>query len=262
MRRGGAKSFVDDLGWSRGVVLSRAATLLRSIETLPCDSKICSLLDEHTSLSVLGFFGPFFATGCFFLLLVVYEARCTWVRFSPQVKTTNTHEHLCWCKVGIFRLLAPLLVLHLQRRREGRTNIQPTKQPSKPNSSGEIIFSFMLLCYARLNVALNPSPLDQASDVLTIKLSLSSPPPPPPPSTDGQLIFQNFTSKLYPINWQLYLLLCVPIITLTSFLHMKSWNIQFKNEVGSEMIFNLHHPFHFYSFLTGSSIVCILTNLT
>ncbi len=36
MRRGGAKSFVDDLGWSRGVVLSRAATLLRSIETQPC----------------------------------------------------------------------------------------------------------------------------------------------------------------------------------------------------------------------------------
>ena len=51
MRRGGAKSFVDDLGWSRGVVLSRAATLLRSIETQPYDSKICSLLDEHTSLS-------------------------------------------------------------------------------------------------------------------------------------------------------------------------------------------------------------------
>ena len=57
MRRGGAKSFVDDLGWSRGVVLSRAATLLRSIETQPCDSKICSHLDEHTSLSVAGVFG-------------------------------------------------------------------------------------------------------------------------------------------------------------------------------------------------------------
>ena len=54
MRRGGAKSFVDDLGWSRGVVLSRAATLLRSIETQPYDSKICSLLDEHTSLSGVG----------------------------------------------------------------------------------------------------------------------------------------------------------------------------------------------------------------
>ena len=30
-----AKSFVDDLGFSRGVVLSRAATILRSIETQP-----------------------------------------------------------------------------------------------------------------------------------------------------------------------------------------------------------------------------------
>ena len=51
MRRGGAKSFVDDLGWSRGVVLSRAATLLRSIETQPYDSRICSHTDEHTPLS-------------------------------------------------------------------------------------------------------------------------------------------------------------------------------------------------------------------
>ena len=39
----GAKSFVDDLGLSRGVVVSRAAALLRSIETKPFDSKICPL---------------------------------------------------------------------------------------------------------------------------------------------------------------------------------------------------------------------------
>ena len=66
IRRGGTKSFVDDLGWSRGVVLSRAATLLRSIETQPYDSKICSLSDEHTSLSVvkpiLFFFYTFFSS--------------------------------------------------------------------------------------------------------------------------------------------------------------------------------------------------------
>ena len=41
----GAKSFVDDLGLSRGVVLSRAAASLRSIETKPFDSGICPLLD-------------------------------------------------------------------------------------------------------------------------------------------------------------------------------------------------------------------------
>lgn len=35
MRCGGAKSFVDDLVLGRGVVLSRAATSLRSIETQP-----------------------------------------------------------------------------------------------------------------------------------------------------------------------------------------------------------------------------------
>ena len=50
----GAKSFVDDLGLSRGVVLSRAATLLRSIETKPFDSKICPLWTDASSVS-LGF---------------------------------------------------------------------------------------------------------------------------------------------------------------------------------------------------------------
>ena len=41
MQRRGAKSFVDDLVLSRGVVLSRAAASLRSIETKPFDWQIC-----------------------------------------------------------------------------------------------------------------------------------------------------------------------------------------------------------------------------
>ena len=45
----GAKSFVDDLGLSRGVVISRAAALLRSIETKPFDSKICPLWTDASS---------------------------------------------------------------------------------------------------------------------------------------------------------------------------------------------------------------------
>ena len=44
----GAKSFVDDLGLSRGVVSSRAAFSLRSIETKPFDWEICSL-QKNTS---------------------------------------------------------------------------------------------------------------------------------------------------------------------------------------------------------------------
>ena len=36
-QRGGVKSSVDDLALGRGVVLSRAATTLRSIETKPLD---------------------------------------------------------------------------------------------------------------------------------------------------------------------------------------------------------------------------------
>ena len=44
----GAKSFVDDLGLSRGVVLSRAAASLRSIETKPLDWKICPLWTDRS----------------------------------------------------------------------------------------------------------------------------------------------------------------------------------------------------------------------
>ena len=64
MRCGGAKSFVDDLGLSRGVVLSRAATLLRSIETQPYDSKICPRLDGHVFfVQSSGLFSPTIAVG-------------------------------------------------------------------------------------------------------------------------------------------------------------------------------------------------------
>ena len=53
---GGAKSFVDDLGLSRGVVLSRAAASLRSVETKPFDWQICPL--GRTHLLMLFFWGP------------------------------------------------------------------------------------------------------------------------------------------------------------------------------------------------------------
>ena len=50
---GGAKSFVDDLGLSRGVVLGRAAASLRSFETKPFDWQICPLwTDTSVALCV------------------------------------------------------------------------------------------------------------------------------------------------------------------------------------------------------------------
>ena len=53
-RRGGAKSFVDDLVLGRGVVLSRAATTLRSIETQPFDRQICPRkTDAHLTTHLL-----------------------------------------------------------------------------------------------------------------------------------------------------------------------------------------------------------------
>ena len=49
MQRRGAKSFVDDLVFSRGVVLSRAAASLRSIETKPFDWLICPLQTDTSA---------------------------------------------------------------------------------------------------------------------------------------------------------------------------------------------------------------------
>ena len=54
MRRGGAKSFVDDLVFGRGVVLSRAATSLRSIETQPWTRRfVCFSGQTHLLLKRL-----------------------------------------------------------------------------------------------------------------------------------------------------------------------------------------------------------------
>lgn len=54
MQRRSAKSFVDDLVLSRGVVLSRAAASLRSIETKPFDWKICPLWTDTSPASRAG----------------------------------------------------------------------------------------------------------------------------------------------------------------------------------------------------------------
>lgn len=52
-RRGGAKSFVDDLVLGRGVVLSRAATTLRSIETQPWTRRfVCFQTDNIIPVSI------------------------------------------------------------------------------------------------------------------------------------------------------------------------------------------------------------------
>ncbi|KAI8726072.1 transcription initiation factor TFIID subunit 4 isoform X2 [Biomphalaria glabrata] len=49
MRRGGVKSFVDDLVLGRGVVISRAATSLRSVETQPLTRRFVSLQTDNIS---------------------------------------------------------------------------------------------------------------------------------------------------------------------------------------------------------------------
>ena len=52
MRRGGVKSFVDDLVLGRGVVPSRAATSLRSVETQPLTRRFVRI--RRATISVPG----------------------------------------------------------------------------------------------------------------------------------------------------------------------------------------------------------------
>ena len=52
MRRGGVKSFVDDLVLGRGVVISRAATSLRSVETQPLTRRF--VRSQTSNISVQG----------------------------------------------------------------------------------------------------------------------------------------------------------------------------------------------------------------
>ena len=47
MQRGGAKSIVDVFGASRGVVLNRAATTLRFIETMPLTGGFVGFRPTH-----------------------------------------------------------------------------------------------------------------------------------------------------------------------------------------------------------------------
>ena len=76
MRRGGVKSFVDDLVLGRGVVISRAATSLRSVETQPLTRRFVRIRRATSSahgqaLSLLGLLAlllfPFFFSKFFFL---------------------------------------------------------------------------------------------------------------------------------------------------------------------------------------------------
>ena len=52
MRRGGVKSFVDDLVLGRGVVISRAATSLRSVETQPLTRRFVRIQTNDISARV------------------------------------------------------------------------------------------------------------------------------------------------------------------------------------------------------------------
>ena len=92
MRRGGVKSFVDDLVLGRGVVPSRAATSLRSVETQPLTRRFVRTR-RATSPSL----------------------ESLLAEFSPQVVcsavTDTDNDHFFFIKKNIFFSLFPLSFL-------------------------------------------------------------------------------------------------------------------------------------------------------
>ena len=81
MRRGGVKSFVDDLVLGRGVVISRAATSLRSVETQPLTRRFVRNWTNNISVSM----------GC--ALRTAPVARACLVRAAGQ-NQTKKYQHV------------------------------------------------------------------------------------------------------------------------------------------------------------------------
>ena len=96
MRRGGVKSFVDDLVLGRGVVISRAATSLRSVETQPLTRRFVRIrratssdhgqapLSLHGLLALL-LFPFFFFLSKFFFLSFFFSSVQSATRLSREL---------------------------------------------------------------------------------------------------------------------------------------------------------------------------------
>ena len=105
MRRGGVKSFVDDLVLGRGVVISRAATSLRSVETQPLTRRFVRI--RRATISVAGHRAVLSAA----LPSAAFTYAPTW-RFGALLAAAAVctrqcrHVSLCFCqRFQKFRLL-------------------------------------------------------------------------------------------------------------------------------------------------------------
>ena len=86
MRRGGVKSFVDDLVLGRGVVISRAATSLRSVETQPLTRRFVRTR-RATSPSMVTGLGP---------LVGVLLLCCAADRFTGSTPVPGVNIDYVW----------------------------------------------------------------------------------------------------------------------------------------------------------------------
>ena len=86
MRRGGVKSFVDDLVLGRGVVISRAATSLRSVETQPLTRRFVRSQTNNISSQLVNGLWAFSSARAHALSTLISHARLR-LRFPfPKAK--------------------------------------------------------------------------------------------------------------------------------------------------------------------------------
>ena len=111
MRRGGVKSFVDDLVLGRGVVISRAATSLRSVETQPLTRRFVRIQTNDISArvkcfeSINGWYSPAVAVApspCLLSLsvYVFYVFECLCVSLCVGVSPTNSRDVCVFFRVS------------------------------------------------------------------------------------------------------------------------------------------------------------------
>ena len=108
MRRGGVKSFVDDLVLGRGVVISRAATSLRSVETQPLTRRFVRSQTNNISFITTGqrALSLLFSLHCKLsdFTRPPLAAVCLCLRSFPKAKGAGSLSHLNVCCRLVCRL--------------------------------------------------------------------------------------------------------------------------------------------------------------
>lgn len=153
--RGGAKSFVDDLVLGRGVVLSRAATSLRSIETQPWTRRFVRI---QTGTS---------PKGPFWLLVLFYDRTVQWQLTLASL--LNLNRHLV-CHFGLFEKQPAKPTYQPASKQAGTKEGRPqsfltrvAEAEQRPNEGTRVVKTSQAAAATALSPALGSRPCDLAA---------------------------------------------------------------------------------------------------